>query len=309
MLNGGTWSDRVGKKPPIKQLQPLTVQPSTAKSSLRLFLDEKMPFSEDDMNEFKLSFHSEKLDLYRRTMNAFLNTRGGTLFFGVDDSGMVKGITCRAGKRKNKVEAEVVEKGIDRFKLFVDQTIRRCFTPAIYNVKVEIYKLTRDLSVWAIIVPPSPVPVTYQNKFYCRLNASTVLTNTVTKADPVNTTSIDAIASTVENVDPVKNEFLVAMNEHWRRNNSLNEELKVNKLKENELIAALNEQVRRNNSLQNELKALQETMTTQLKQNDFKIATLLNQVNVSETRLSAFEQQNMCLDNMVQALFRRLNGK
>ena len=47
----------------------------------RFFLDDAVGFGEDDRTEFKASFDAQHSDKYRRTITAFLNTRGGTLYF------------------------------------------------------------------------------------------------------------------------------------------------------------------------------------------------------------------------------------
>jgi hypothetical protein len=142
----------------------------------RFYLDEKVPFVEDDRTEFKVSFssHADHWARYRRTIAAFLNTRGGTLYFGIDDHGIVKGLSHPRCKDDASGSAEA-DKAADRFRLWVDQTARHLLQPAIYNLSVHVHKVTRDLSVWAVTVPASPVPVYFQNTVYRRMNASTVL--------------------------------------------------------------------------------------------------------------------------------------
>lgn len=119
---------------------------------------------EGDQVEFKRSFDILKSDSYRRTMNAFLNTRGGTIYFGIRDDGIVVGI-------------ESNPQSVDKFRLWVDQTQHEFFSPSVYNITVRVHKLASISAVWAIHVPQkseSMVPIYYRQFAFCRLNASTV---------------------------------------------------------------------------------------------------------------------------------------
>ena len=79
---------------------------------LRLYLDERVGFEEGECVEFKSSFdhHSGAMVKYRGTINAFLHPRGGVLYFGIRDDGVVKGV-------KTSCENSAV---LDRFRLWVD---------------------------------------------------------------------------------------------------------------------------------------------------------------------------------------------
>jgi predicted HTH transcriptional regulator len=111
-------------------------------------------------------------------MNAFLNTSGGVLFFGIRDDGIVKGVALETSRKKkrrsNPQSANTPELAVDKLALWVDDTQHKLFVPSVRSITVQSYKLTRDRYVWSIVVPKSDRPIHYKHTVYRRLNASTV---------------------------------------------------------------------------------------------------------------------------------------
>lgn len=165
------------KKPPISQLtqatktlvesKPIlaTEEQETKEQDRRFYLGDKCGMEEGTRVEFKQSFDARNAEVYRRTLNAFLNTEGGVIFFGIRDDGMVTGVHNDS-------------KSADMFRLWVDDTQHKLFNPAVYTMTVHIEKLTADIGLWMISVPARAslsTPVSYQGVIYSRLNASTVI--------------------------------------------------------------------------------------------------------------------------------------
>ena len=132
----------------------------------RLYLGEKIGLEEGECVEFKQSFDAYVLypDRLRRTLNSFLNTKGGTVYLGVRDDGIICGV----------LHTSVT---IDKLRLWVDQTQHHHFSPPVSTIQVKVFKLTSGLAVWAICVParkPPFAPVLFEKQAFYRLNASTV---------------------------------------------------------------------------------------------------------------------------------------
>ncbi len=137
-------------------------------------LDDVAPCGESERMEFKQSFSAENTGACRRTMNAFLNTHGGHIIFGVTDIGIVSGLMLGTNQRWPQGELRP-QKAIDSFKLWVDQTQSNIFTPAVHSITVQTKKLSKDRWLWIIDVPKSEIPIYYKGMKYRRLNASTVV--------------------------------------------------------------------------------------------------------------------------------------
>ena len=85
------------KKPSIIQLIQATkklvaTDEETKEQDRRFYLGDKCGMEEGTRVEFKKSFDARNAEVYRRTLNAFLNTEGGVIFFGIRDDGMVTGV-------------------------------------------------------------------------------------------------------------------------------------------------------------------------------------------------------------------------
>lgn len=80
------------------------------------YLNQEVKIFEDHYNEFKQYY--KKIESYTRYICAFLNVRGGTLYLGINDQGLVKGIHLTRKKR-------------DEFLLELDQNLKR-FTPPVH---------------------------------------------------------------------------------------------------------------------------------------------------------------------------------
>lgn len=168
------------KRQPIKHLQPLIT--STTPSSIvtpAFVLDDCVSFGESETIEFKESFCVESVDRYRKTINAFLNTNGGKLIFGVKDNGVACGLAC-AMLKKGPQSQITHQRALDAFKLWVDETQSQWYVPLVFSLTVEAHKLSRDRWIWIVHVPKSNEPIHYQNVIYRRLNASTVVHQTKT---------------------------------------------------------------------------------------------------------------------------------
>jgi hypothetical protein len=139
-----------------------------------MYLGEGAGFGEGDEVEFKSSFDVRWQDRYRHTMNAFLNTKGGILYFGIRDDGTVIGVPCGV-KTSGPQGASNQAGAIDRLKLWVDDTQYNLFQPPVTSIKIQTVKLTANLAVWLIVVPKNDAPVYFKNTIYHRLNASTVV--------------------------------------------------------------------------------------------------------------------------------------
>eukprot|EP01084_Bolivina_argentea_P255739 430275_1 len=58
---------------------------------------------EDKKHEFKLCSNGFKFDILLDYMNGFINTKGGTIYFGIDDNGIVYGVQNFDRKRIDKL--------------------------------------------------------------------------------------------------------------------------------------------------------------------------------------------------------------
>jgi hypothetical protein len=189
--------------PALKNIQDLNknveVQDiSSGINAPEFLMDDRLPYGEDERTEFKASFHPQKVDHYRRTINAFLNTSGGRLIFGIDDNGIVRGVPCRLPKIDGPQAEPSPQKALDTLKLWVDNTQTNFFVPALNTITVKVHKITRDLWIWIVVVPKYSSPVYYNKTIYQRLNASTVVQRIATIVSPEDAKECEQRISTAE---------------------------------------------------------------------------------------------------------------
>jgi ATP-dependent DNA helicase RecG len=98
---------------------------------------------ETQHKEFKENWREENL----KSITAFANTRGGVLFIGVDDSGVVKGL-----------------KGIKN----VLETIPNIINNKLSIIPSVIEKEEQDKGYIEIVVGESSVPISYNGRYYIR---------------------------------------------------------------------------------------------------------------------------------------------
>lgn len=129
---------------------------------------------ENTFIEFKHNFNpavKKNSKKYQQTICAFLNTKGGILFFGIEDDGEVSGIPNG-------------HKAIDAIRLFCDNVIRCCLTTNCGRLPYEVihvYEIpfTADKSVVAVkCTRPASETNIYRlisdETAYYRANASTL---------------------------------------------------------------------------------------------------------------------------------------
>ena len=133
--------------------------------------NEKVNFIEDHSHEFK----DQKLHLYTitRYISGFLNSKGGTLYYGIDDNGLIKGINIRDYEIDN-FKKKVYEE-LSKFRPKVDSTLVKIkFTP-LYYLKIQTYKLISNSYVLEIQVQKGSVDEIYftnYNEIHVRRSAS-----------------------------------------------------------------------------------------------------------------------------------------
>lgn len=134
----------------------------------------KTHLKESRFIEFKHGFNpanEKNSKKYQQTICAFLNTKGGTIFFGIEDDGIITGIPNG-------------HKSIDAVRLFCDNVIRCCLITNCgrlpYDV-IQVFEIpfTDDKSVAAIkCIRPISETAFYQftsdGTSYYRANASTL---------------------------------------------------------------------------------------------------------------------------------------
>ena len=109
--------------------------------------NEKVNFIEDHCHEFK----DQKLHIYTitRYVAGFLNSKGGTLYYGIDDNGLIKGVDIKDYEMdifKKKVYEELF-----KFKPKVDSLVNIKFIP-VYYLKTQNPKLISNTYVLEIRV-------------------------------------------------------------------------------------------------------------------------------------------------------------
>lgn len=104
-----------------------------------------------------------------KTLSAFMNTEGGTLFIGVDDDGVILGIQKdlkTLGRKQSK----------DGFKLHLTNIINNCLGKEFHQLTSFLIEHIDGKDVCIIEVLPSPRPVFLNlgkdKEFYIRTNAS-----------------------------------------------------------------------------------------------------------------------------------------
>lgn len=138
--------------------------------------EERLPIIEDRHHEFKNYREIGKNDISQIVMKyiaAFLNSEGGVLYVGIDDSSVVYGL-------------EIKQHDYDRFLLAVDREGKFNMNPplmpqkyAIRRIPVVHHRKGKELWVIEIKVTPSETDrksrtlVTYNRECFVRMNAST----------------------------------------------------------------------------------------------------------------------------------------
>lgn len=99
-------------------------------------------------NEFKESWRDE----YLKTVSAFANTDGGTLWIGIKDDGSIKGIDD-----SKKLLEDIPNKIINYLGILCDVNLRKKESKELIEIKVK----------------PSNVPISYHGKYYKRIGTTT----------------------------------------------------------------------------------------------------------------------------------------
>ena len=153
---------------------------------------------ENNECEFKehFSFNKTLSTKYCVTINAFLNTSGGKLYFGVRDNGLI-------------VVNNLNNKYMDEISLFFDNLQTIIFKPPVYNIKTTFEKLARNNYVIVVNVPKSNEQIFYKNCVYIRCNSSNRLhyTQSIVTEEQYNIykTDLQDINKRIEDIDIEKN--------------------------------------------------------------------------------------------------------
>lgn len=126
---------------------------------------------EGTYREFKTSFvyyaGSNSLDIERqssiimKTIAGFLNSKGGSLFIGVSDSGEILGL-------KNDYEYFGKSANSDKFEREIRATIVKAFNKDV-NSHIEFkFMISKNLEYCEIVIPSYDKPVSYFDNFYQR---------------------------------------------------------------------------------------------------------------------------------------------
>lgn len=156
-----------------------TVRPMTQTAKpigKRFVVNKYTDLIENERIEFKAQFNIRRRDDYRKTINAFLNTEGGHLIFGIADDGLICGMHMSPEKsnHRNPLSRTTQRQAFDAFKLWVDDLQFQQFSPRIVSLKVEEQQLSKKRFLWIVNVPKANQPIYFQRCLYKRLNASTV---------------------------------------------------------------------------------------------------------------------------------------
>ncbi|KAK2954749.1 putative NLR Family CARD Domain Containing protein [Blattamonas nauphoetae] len=143
-----------------------------------LYYGDIITVEEDRNTEFKAVQFTSKLSetilkICKEYINAFLNTTGGRIFFGVEDDGKIKGVEIN---RKDRDFLRLgLDSAIDRFRPQVDpQLYHMDFLPVLYHDARMLAFLddiclarNEDLFVVRIVVRRGPAPVyfTHRDRF------------------------------------------------------------------------------------------------------------------------------------------------
>ena len=144
-------------------------------------IGEKVPFSESNIVEFKrvaifsgLFVHkparTSGLPKYKETLNAFLNSEGGYLLFGILDDGTISGVE------------DVTDDALDKFRLWVDSCFHsfiykdgESLNPAQVSLTITVHPTNTDAKVIIVHAKNTGKPFNIMTKsgtMHYRLNAS-----------------------------------------------------------------------------------------------------------------------------------------
>ena len=145
-----------------------TISKTYTSSTLSFLVHKYKNRRENETTEFKQSFNGYKRnsESYKRTICAFLNNKGGTLVYGLTDSGFVKGMRY---SRKDE----------DHIRLYFD-SVGVSFTPFLIEpIHIETYFINRDLAVIEVTVPKKirEEPYVFKSNVYWRGLASNLKMN------------------------------------------------------------------------------------------------------------------------------------
>lgn len=124
---------------------------------------------EDQTQEFKTSIvytpessspdQESQLTVIMRTICGFLNSKGGTLWIGVQDSGYASGISADLSK---------LDCNTDKYERIIRQEIVQCFGKDINGTINIDFRDDRGKIVCRVVIPPYFRPVSIHNDFYQR---------------------------------------------------------------------------------------------------------------------------------------------
>jgi len=153
---------------------PMTTSQNTSTgymySSPALLLGANYPEPEGTRVEFKSVFNDNLTPVYKRTINAFMNSEGGVLIFGISDNGIITGI---------KLDFKI----IDKCKLLVDSLYQRETYPSFPGdlvVRTITLTATLGLIICEVKLNDTSEKATYylsNSKAFKRMNASNVQCN------------------------------------------------------------------------------------------------------------------------------------
>lgn len=132
-----------------------------------LLLGNKYPELESDILEFKSNYNKQCLYNYKKTINAFMNNRGGRLIFGISNDSYIKGISLN-------------ETLIDNCKLFLDSLYgNETYPQFIGELSTEIIYLTSKLGlmIWHVKQPSLNDLQNLQSKKNIKQNITYYLSN------------------------------------------------------------------------------------------------------------------------------------
>ncbi len=157
----------------LNEIEEPTPEPAASSTNSSYSLKDIIQFEEDREHEFK-SLQKAKdpvktiLEFYiEKYINAFLNTNGGALYFGIDDGGQVLGVKLNRSKRDNLRIG--ISKLINNFQPSVE--------PALYRINFLSLEKETDLFVVEIHVTKGTANLymTGGQNFYVRRDGSNFL--------------------------------------------------------------------------------------------------------------------------------------
>ena len=120
-------------------------------------MNQEVDIFEDHFNEFKQYFKKIDTNMITKYICAFLNVRGGVLYLGINDAGIVKGI-------------HLIRKKRDDFQLELDQNLKKFIPPLLPDeCFVSFCPIYSDLKRKTIVPDKYVVEIHVQKSYYNEL--------------------------------------------------------------------------------------------------------------------------------------------